>query len=61
MKLKLKADKITVRGPKIDGSLVISFELGEYQKANFAKLVELLDFNQIIDLTVEQDDASFEN
>lgn len=54
MKLKLIADKVTVRGPKVDGSLVISLELGEYQKEQWATLMKELDFNEVVNLTMEQ-------
>lgn len=54
MKLKLIADKVTVRGPKVDGSLVISLELGEYQKEQWGTLMKELDFNEVVNLTIEQ-------
>lgn len=56
MKLKLIADKVTVRGPKVDGSLVISLELGEYQKEQWATLMKELDFNNVVQLTIEQNE-----
>lgn len=54
MKLKLIADKVTIRGPKIDGSYVLSLELGEYQKNNLANLLNELDFNDVVEATIEQ-------
>lgn len=54
MKLKLIADKVTIRGPKIDGSYVISLELGEYQKNVLANLLNELDFNDVVEVTMEQ-------
>ena len=54
MKLKLVADKLTVRGPKIDGSFVISLELGEYQQSTFADLIKELDMGNIVEVTLEQ-------
>lgn len=54
MKLKLIADKVTIRGPKIDGSYVLSLELGEYQKNNLANLLNELDFNDVVEVTIEQ-------
>lgn len=54
MKLNLIADKVTVRGPKIDGSFVINLELGEYQKLQFSQLLNEIDFNDIVNVTIEQ-------
>ena len=54
MILKLTADRITVRGPKVDGSLVITLELGEYQKDQWAILMRELDFNKVVEVTIEQ-------
>lgn len=56
MKLKLIADKITVRGPKVDGSFVVSLELGEYQKNNLANLLNELDFNDVVQATITQNE-----
>lgn len=56
MKLKLIADKITVRGTKVDGSFVISLELGEYQKINLANLLNELDFNDVVEATIIQNE-----
>lgn len=54
MNLKLIADKVTVRGPKIDGSFVVNLELGEYQKNVLANLLNELDFNEIVEVTIKQ-------
>lgn len=54
MKLNLMADKVTVRGPKIDGSFVVNLELGEYQKTVLANLLNELDFNEMVKVTIEQ-------
>lgn len=48
------ADKVTVRGPKIDGSFVVNLELGEYQKTVLANLLNELDFNEMVKVTLEQ-------
>lgn len=53
MKLELIADKVLMRGPRIDGSFVISFEVGEYEKAKLAKLLEFRT-DEIINITLEQ-------
>mgnify|MGYP000846215300 CR=1 FL=1 len=54
MRLNLIADKVTVRGPKIDGSFVVNLELGEYQKTVLANLLNELDFNEMVKVTLEQ-------
>lgn len=54
MNLKLIADKVTVRGPKIDGSFVVNLELGEYQKNVLANLLNELDFNEVVEVTIKQ-------
>lgn len=54
MKLKLIVDKVTIRGPKVDGSYVISLETGEYQKNVLANLLNELDFNEVVEVTLEQ-------
>jgi hypothetical protein len=54
MNLKLVADKVTVRGPKIDGSFVVNLELGEYQKNVLANLLNELDFNEVVEVTIKQ-------
>jgi len=60
MKLKLVADKVTVRGPKIDGSFVVSLELGEYQKLQFSQLLNEIDFNNLVDVTIEQNQENMD-
>lgn len=54
MKLNLSADKVTIRGPRIDGSYVLSFEFGEYEVATLAKLLAQLKQNEVVNLTIEQ-------
>lgn len=54
MKLKLIADKVSVRGPKVDGSFVVNLELGEYQKIELANLMNELDFGDVVEVTMEQ-------
>lgn len=56
MKLKLVVDKVTIRGPKLDGSYVIGLEMGEYQKGNLAELLNELDFNDVVEVTIEQNE-----
>ena len=54
MKLRLIADKVTIRGARADGSYVVSLELGEYQKSNVANLLNELDVNDVVEVTMEQ-------
>lgn len=56
MKLNLTVDKLTFRGPKIDGSFVITLELGEYQKQVFGELVKELDMGAVVQVTIEQNE-----
>lgn len=35
------ADKLTLRGPTVDGSYNITFSTGEYEKNNVAELLKL--------------------
>lgn len=57
MILKLVADKVSVRGPKVDGSFVINLELGEYQQKQWAELMMQLRLNETIEVTLEQADG----
>lgn len=54
MKLKLVADKLTIRGPKVDGSFVVSLELGEYQKDILAHVLNEVDYGDVVEVTLEQ-------
>lgn len=58
MKLKLIVDKVTIRGPKVDGSYVVSLETGEYQKGVLANLLNELDFNDVVEVTIEQNEEN---
>lgn len=35
------ADKISLRGPSVDGSWKVTFETGEYEKEHLAELMKL--------------------
>ena len=37
--IEFKADKINIRGPRIDGSYVITFEVGEYEQKKVAQMM----------------------
>lgn len=37
---KFTSDKVSVRGPRVDGTWVISFEVGEYEKEAVSELVK---------------------
>lgn len=56
MKSELTADKVLMRGPKADGSFQITFEIGEYQIQALAQLLAKLKTDQIVKLTIEQNE-----
>lgn len=39
--MNFKADKVSIRGPKVDGSYVVCFEVGEYQRENIAPIITM--------------------
>ena len=39
--VKFGADKLKVYGPKVDGGYTITFETGEYERKNVAKMLEI--------------------
>lgn len=45
MKVKLIADKITIRGPGIDNGYKITLECGEYMKDQISELIKMLGEN----------------
>ena len=51
-KVELFADKIKISGPRIDGSWVVSFEMGEDMKMDVAKLLAI-PYQTMIKVTVE--------
>ena len=40
-KIEFVADKISIRGPRVDGSWIISLETGEYEKEKVARLIKI--------------------
>lgn len=58
MNIKLISDKVTVRGPKVDGSYVLNFEFGEYERKKIAELLSELRPDESVIITVEQDEIS---
>ena len=58
MKINLTSDKVSIRGPKVDGSYVVSFEFGEYERKKIAELLADLKPDESVQITVEQDDNS---
>ncbi len=54
-KMQFESDKVTVRGPRIDGTIVVSFEVGEYQAAQAAALLTIGQGN-IIHVTINLDE-----
>lgn len=57
MKVELTADKVTIRGPRIDGTYVVSFEIGEYGKQEVAELV-MFPNDEVVKVTVERTEDS---
>lgn len=53
MKLNLTADKVLIRGPKVDGSYVISLEVGEYEKLKLMDILKLKT-DEVVKVTLEQ-------
>ena len=49
--ITLNADKVSVTGPKVDGSYSVKFEVGEYEVANVTRLM-LLPKDEMIKLQV---------
>ena len=41
MQVTLHPDKIKANGPKVDGSYTLSFDIGEYERLEVAKLIAL--------------------
>ena len=39
--IELIADKLSIRGPKIDGGYTITFDLGEYMQNQVSELLKL--------------------
>jgi hypothetical protein len=40
-KITFGADKIVIRGPRVDGTYVVTFETGEYERDRVAELFKL--------------------
>lgn len=55
MEVKLKADKVKVYGPKIDGSYTVTLEVGEYEREAVASLFTL-STSEVVNVTIEQND-----
>ena len=52
--IELLSDKLLIRGPRVDGTFTISFEIGEYERNKVAELVNL-DPGVALKLTIEED------
>lgn len=50
--IEFKADRVSIRGPKVDGTYVISFDCGEYQRQNVQALLGL-EPEQVLTVTVD--------
>lgn len=53
--IEFKADKLTMYGPKSDGSFSVKFDTGEYEQLNIAKLMAISQ-STIIKVKVEVDE-----
>ncbi len=42
------SDRVTIRGPKIDGTFVISFEVGEYEYDNIKDIPKMNDDDMVV-------------
>jgi hypothetical protein len=51
-RIELFADKVKFSGPRVDGSWVVSFEMGDDMKMNIAKLLAIPD-QTMVKVTVE--------
>lgn len=54
MKVEFMADKVTIKTGRVDGSAIVSFEVGEYQLKNLKELVALV--NKALKVTVDIED-----
>lgn len=52
MKVTLKADKVKITGPKVDGGFSVTLEVGEYEQAEVAKLLAIPQ-NVVINVQIE--------
>lgn len=41
MRISFGADKVKIRGPRVDGSWVVTFETGEYEQDKIAELLKI--------------------
>lgn len=41
MQVEFIADKVKVNGPKVDGGLTVSFDVGEYEQSKVAQLLTI--------------------
>ena len=57
-KIQFIADKVLIRGPKIDASYVVSFEVGEYMREFIKDLVVIQDKNLKVTVEVEDEKNS---
>ncbi len=49
--INFKADKVLLRGPKVDGTYVVSFEVGEYELEKIKDLITTRDC--VLDIQVK--------
>ena len=53
MKIQFMSDKVSLSGPRIDGTYKVTLEVGEYERKKLAELLSLED-RKIIKVTIEQ-------
>lgn len=41
MKIDLNSDKVSIRGPSVDGGFKVTFDVGEHEQLNVAKLLAI--------------------
>lgn len=51
MKIQFQSDKFAIKGPKVDNSYIVSFEIGEYQIANIKELIGIND--KVLNITID--------
>jgi len=53
MRVNFLSDKVRLSGPKVDGTVSVTFEVGEYQVDNLKELLGIRDKNISVTIEVE--------
>jgi len=53
--INFKSDKVLLRGPRVDGTYVVSFEVGEYELENIKDLITARDCILDIKIKIEKE------